>query len=423
MDDFGLLVGRHFTSLPSLSDEQLSELQLDSSGRLIIAGRFAEGAASTAGDSGIHVLAVDDQGDYRSLNLDASGNLLIAGSLNVVEEDTHDEDSAHTSGDKGTFVLAVRQDTLASSTSDDGDYAAFKVNSKGELYIHDVDANASLSSIDTSVGNIETDVAAIETELLAQGTTLDAIDASLDAIEVDVAAIETELLDQGTTLDAIETDLAAIEVELLDQGTTLDAIEIAVESIDTSVSALSHAEDSAHTSGDAGTMSLAVRRDADTSLVDTDGDYAPLQVDADGQLKVVIPKGVDATLVTEGDEEFTGSDEAGDGLVTVASTSFVNVVTVAVGAGETLHIYGWDFDMDQNATGRLIVDDNGTPSRFLKVKMNSSAMPGVSEHWSKEGRIEIAGAANRSVILQVAKRGTGGGSANASGSIHARKVS
>jgi hypothetical protein len=395
MDDFGLLVGRHFTSLPSLSDEQLSELQLDSSGRLIIAGRFAEGAASTAGDSGIHVLAVDDQGDYRSLNLDASGNLLIAGSLNVVEEDTHDEDSAHTSGDKGTFVLAVRQDTLASSTSDDGDYAAFKVNSKGELYIHDVDANASLSSIDTSVGNIETDV----------------------------AAIETELLDQGVTLDAIETDLAAIEVELLDQGTTLDSIETAVESIDTSVSALSHEEDSAHTSGDVGTMSLAVRRDADTSLVDTDGDYAPLQVDADGQLKVVIPKGVEVTQPLEGDEEFTGSDEAGDGLIAVASTSFVDVVTIAVGAGETLHIYGWDFDMDQNATGRLIVDDNGTPSRFLKVKMNSSAMPGVSEHWSKEGRIEITGAANRSVILQVAKRGAGGGSANASGSIHARKIS
>jgi hypothetical protein len=45
-------------------------------------------------------------------------------------------------------------------------------------------------------------------------------------------------------------------------------------------------EDSAHTSGDKAQAILAVRRDADTSLVGTDGDYAPLQVDADGFLKV-----------------------------------------------------------------------------------------------------------------------------------------
>lgn len=47
----------------------------------------------------------------------------------------------------------------------------------------------------------------------------------------------------------------------------------------------SHTEDVAHTTGERGVMALAVRRDADTTLVDTDGDYAPLQVDAAGALK------------------------------------------------------------------------------------------------------------------------------------------
>ena len=45
-------------------------------------------------------------------------------------------------------------------------------------------------------------------------------------------------------------------------------------------------EDAAHASGDVGVMSLAVRNDAATSLVSADGDYAPLQVNAIGELRV-----------------------------------------------------------------------------------------------------------------------------------------
>jgi hypothetical protein len=49
---------------------------------------------------------------------------------------------------------------------------------------------------------------------------------------------------------------------------------------------LGKAEDAVHASGDTGVMSLAVRNDAGTSLVGTDGDYAPLQVNAIGELRV-----------------------------------------------------------------------------------------------------------------------------------------
>ena len=45
-----------------------------------------------------------------------------------------------------------------------------------------------------------------------------------------------------------------------------------------------YAEDAAHTTGEIGVMALAVRNDAGTSLVDTDGDYAPLMVNAFGML-------------------------------------------------------------------------------------------------------------------------------------------
>lgn len=78
-------------------------------------------------------------------------------------------------------------------------------------------------------------------------------------------------------------------------------------SINVQIPNLDHAEDAAHTSGDLGIMSLAVRRDANTSLVDTDGDYAPLQVDATGSLKVsIISGGSGGTQYAEDTAHTTG---------------------------------------------------------------------------------------------------------------------
>lgn len=50
-------------------------------------------------------------------------------------------------------------------------------------------------------------------------------------------------------------------------------------------------EDTAHTTGDLGTQVLGVRRDANTTLAGTDGDYAPFQLDANGNVKVAIIAG------------------------------------------------------------------------------------------------------------------------------------
>jgi len=52
--------------------------------------------------------------------------------------------------------------------------------------------------------------------------------------------------------------------------------------------ALSKAEDTAHSTGEHGIMALGVRRDADTTLAGTTGDYTPLILDANGYLKVEI---------------------------------------------------------------------------------------------------------------------------------------
>lgn len=57
------------------------------------------------------------------------------------------------------------------------------------------------------------------------------------------------------------------------------------------------AEDAAHSSGALGTLLLGVRRDADTSLSDTTGDYTPLQFDALGNLKVNVKAGTASGIV------------------------------------------------------------------------------------------------------------------------------
>lgn len=66
----------------------------------------------------------------------------------------------------------------------------------------------------------------------------------------------------------------------------------------TAATSLGKAEDAAHASGDVGVLSLAVRQAANGPLSGTDGDYEPLQTDANGHLKTniidALPAGTNA---------------------------------------------------------------------------------------------------------------------------------
>jgi len=193
----------------------------------------AEDAAHTSGDTGNFVLAVANHtegalhsadGDYAALQVDSSGRLRVISDLDYTPAAEKAEDSAHTTGDTGSYVLAVRQDTLAASTDADGDYASFKVDAVGSLYTKATDTDALLTTID----------------------------AVLDSIKIDTGVIA------GDTT-----------------------------SIDATLTALSKAEDAAHSSGDQGIQALAVRQDTLATSTDADGDYASLKVNAAGSLYTV----------------------------------------------------------------------------------------------------------------------------------------
>jgi hypothetical protein len=59
---------------------------------------------------------------------------------------------------------------------------------------------------------------------------------------------------------------------------------------------LGKAEDAAHTSGDVGVMSLAVRQDTMAALAGTTGDYIPITTDESGQARVLV--GCPDTVIT-----------------------------------------------------------------------------------------------------------------------------
>lgn len=65
--------------------------------------------------------------DGTAIDVSLAAPLYIAGAVA--------EDAAAANGDLGLPILVVRQDTLAPSTSADGDYGFMKVNQNGELYV------------------------------------------------------------------------------------------------------------------------------------------------------------------------------------------------------------------------------------------------------------------------------------------------
>ena len=115
---------------------------LNVSNATLIALSKAEDAAHSSGDQGIMSLAVRNDagtslvsadGDYSPLSVNSAGFLRVIGSSNSEKA----EDSAHSSADVGSYVLSVRQDVPASSTSADADYQSFKTDVLGRQWINE----------------------------------------------------------------------------------------------------------------------------------------------------------------------------------------------------------------------------------------------------------------------------------------------
>lgn len=111
-------------------------------------------------------------GNQLAINADGSINANV--DVSVVNGSDKAEDAAHASGDIGTYILAVRQDVLASSVSADGDYASLKVDASGALYTN---ITNTLTTNDAALANSA--VANASTNLAVAGTAQAAVASAL----------------------------------------------------------------------------------------------------------------------------------------------------------------------------------------------------------------------------------------------------
>lgn len=181
---------------------------------------------------------------------------------------------------------------------------------------------------DTIIGHVD----GIETLIGTTNTTLTTIDGRVDGIETLIGTTNTTLTTIDGRVDGLEASNSAIQtsVQLLD-----DAVQVL--GTDTYTEASSK-----------GITLGAVRRDADTTLVNTTNEFAPLQLDARGFLKV---------------EAFSGE------TLPVSLTSTTITGTVAVTQSGT-----WD-EVGINDSGNSITVDApvGTPV-FVRLSDGASAI-------------------------------------------------
>jgi hypothetical protein len=108
----------------------------------------------------------------------------------------------------------------------------------------------------------------------------------------EAGALRVTIASDSTGVVSIDDNGAAITVDgtvtaNLAAGTNnIGDVDVLSVVPGTAATSLGKAEDAAHTTGDVGVMSLAVRLDSAASFADTDGDYAPLQLDSAGALRV-----------------------------------------------------------------------------------------------------------------------------------------
>lgn len=128
-------------------------------------------------------------------------------------------------------------------------------------------------------------------------------------------------------------------------------------------SSTQYAEDSGHISGDTGTLTLAVRKDTQATLAGTDLDYAPLQLNATGALRVEIA----------GDTVGSTTD-TDDGTVAAAQAS----IALVIAQGYEFDGTNWVRPVGEHTTAHDAVDAGNPPKLGAKALAAQSGLTLVS---------------------------------------------
>jgi hypothetical protein len=155
---------------------------------------------------------------------------------------------------------------------------------------HDQDDTTQLAALSQGEYAIDYDTGLIRYSKATTGTS-DTCNYTSRQLNVDITTATVTAANNITQLNSQTINLGAGGVGTGTQRVTLaqDDVSVAI------ISALSLEEDTQHSSGDQGIMPLGVRNDTLAALGGTDGDYAPIQVDANGAVWVSLGTKLDAT--------------------------------------------------------------------------------------------------------------------------------
>ena len=140
-------------------------------------------------------------------------------------------------------------------------------------------------------------------------------------MQVDVVAISAQ--SDGTYIgdikfgESLPAGSAAIGKLAANDGVDIGDVDVTSVVPGTGATNLGKAEDAAHTSGDVGVMSLAVRNDDVAALGGADGDYAPLQVNAAGSLYTKDETGEAGSILVTGTTAVTTTVTANTAFVAI----------------------------------------------------------------------------------------------------------
>lgn len=258
-----------------------------------------------------------------AINSDKVDVNIVSGSASGTE---YTEDAAAAGNPAGPMTMAVRADSLAGVTSTDGDNIAARATDKGELYVKHVDSipvtgtfyqatqPVSAASLPLPTG---ASTSANQTTIIGH---LDGVESTLTNIDTNTGTIIGELQTISGAVAGTEMQVDVVSSALPTGAATSakqDTIITAVQLLDDSVQVLG--TDTYTEASSKGITLGAVRRDADTTLVNTTNEFAPLQVDANGRLKVEAFSG-EALPVTDNGSTLSVDDGAGSITVDYATT-------------------------------------------------------------------------------------------------------
>lgn len=318
------------------------------------------GVTTTDGDN-VAQRGTDYGAAYVTL-LDAAGSPVAFGSGGTSAADDADFTDGTT---LGTPAMGVYEATP--STVTDGDLGVVGITEDRRLKVL-----ADLSATDNAVlDNIDADLTTIIGHVDGVEGLLGTIDADTGNISTKIdtlagAVSGTEMQVDVLTMPTVTVTATNLDVQSggADLATTTQAgaIQTAVELIDNTVATLGTTTYTEATSQ--GLVIGAVRRDADTTLVNTTNEVSPLQVDANGRLKVeafsgeTLPVSLTSTTVTgtvavtqSGTWDEVGINDSGNSItVDNAQLSVVGGGTEAAAMRVTIA---------SDSTGVLSIDDNG----------------------------------------------------------------